>query len=242
MIKYKNLFLAAICIAAGTLAIMTNLHKPSKNMVKSTTKLNNRYETESIITNMKEANINIKNLNFSLNDNSNSLSKIVLKSEESVFGFKSIYTLATVPHKIIKSTREISNNNKNEEKNNIKISSEIKNIKTAFVANETISYSNYIRAFNKNIISPTNFGNITSNNNAMLFETHNKTKKIESNIVTAAVIGTLGTITIGMGIAVAYKLAPNAKSCINGVQKIAKRITDTDLWNKGLVVMMLPYM
>ena len=175
MIKYKNLFLAAICIAAGTLAIMTNLHKPNKNMLTSTTKLNDSYKIERATNNKQKSNLNIKNLNFSLNNNKNNLNKIVFNSEESFLGFKSTYTLATIPHKIIKAKKMINNINKKEKDNNIKINSKIKNIKTTFVANETISYSNYVRNYKGKLFSKLSFNNIANNsNNNILTKTQNK--------------------------------------------------------------------
>ena len=223
MIKYKNLFLAAICIAAGTLAIMTNLHKPSKNMVKSTTTLNNRYETESTITNMREANINIKNLNFSLNDNSNSLSKIVLKSEESVFGFKSIYTLATIPHKIIKSRKAISNINKKINKNNIRINSEIKNIKESFVVNKTITYSNYIRMSNRSLFIPLNFSSGINNNIKSWIPKSNIKKNMDiytyTNDVMYGLLGFSGTLVIAfIGGSATYLAAPSIIKSLTSIK------------------------
>ena len=202
MIKYKNLFLAAICIAAGTLAIMTNLHKPSKNMVKSTTKLNSRYETESTINNMKDVNININNLNFSLNDNKNNLNQIVLNSEENVYGFKNIYTLASLPHKIVNMKNKINNINNKVQKNNIQMNYEIKKIRESFVANETISYSNSIRFVNESIIKPFNFTNLVSKYNStnMYSEDNNKFDNTISNIrfISVIIAGVIATPAIGI--------------------------------------------
>ena len=42
---------------------MTNLHKSSKSVLRSTTKVNKTYKTE-IPINKQEANISIRNLNF----------------------------------------------------------------------------------------------------------------------------------------------------------------------------------
>ena len=133
MIKYTNLFLAALCIAAGTLAIMINFHKPNKNMSTSTTKTNDSYKIKSTTNDKWKLNLNIKNLNFSLNDNRNNLNKITLKSEESVYGFKNIYTLASLPNKILKVKKEINEFNKKITRNNIQSYNMIKGIETSFV-------------------------------------------------------------------------------------------------------------
>ena len=219
MIKYKNLFLAVICIAAGTLAIMTNLHRPNKNMVKSITKLNDNYKMERFTINKQKSNLNMKNLNYSLNGNKNGLNNIVFNSEERVYGFKSIYTLATIPHKIIKAKKTISNINKKVNKNNIKINSEIRNIKTEFVSNETISYSNYERASNINIMSTLNFGNITSNNNTPSLS-QDKVYITSEDSIAAYVITGVGAALIGFGAFAIYKIKI---SCL------------CQMWSRGII-------
>ena len=179
---------------------MTNLYKSNKNGLKNSVKLKARSSTEKI-TNETESNFNIKNLNFSLNDNKNDLNQIVLNSEENVYGFKNIYTLASLPHKIVNIKNKINNINNKVQKNNIQMNYEIKKIRESFVANKTIGYSNSIRTENESIINPLNFTNTVSKYNNTLSENSNKKYNEVSkgiNDTFLVLIGISGTATIGV--------------------------------------------
>ena len=199
MIKYKSIFLTAIFIVAGMLAVMTNLHKSNKNVLKNSIKLNAYYNVKST-TNNKSANYqNIKNLNFTINDNSNNLNYIILNSEENIYGFKNTYKLASLPLKIIKIESRINNIKKEIKIENTKRNSEIKNIKTSFVANEVISYSNYIKISKENLFHPLNFSNIVSksnNNNKLSLTVAGHKISVSNQIAFGIIVGDL-TITAG---------------------------------------------
>ena len=112
---------------------MINVDKYNKNMSASTIKLDDGYKIERVTNNKQKLNLNINNLNFSLNDNKNNLNKITLNSEESVYGFKNIYLLPSLPNKILKAKKENNNFNKKITRNNIQSNNMIKGIETSFV-------------------------------------------------------------------------------------------------------------
>ena len=199
MKKYKNIFLTAIFIVAGMLAVMTNLHKSNKNVLKNSIKLNAYYNVKST-TNNKSANYqNIKNLNFTINDNSNNLNNIILNSEENIYGFKNTYKLASLPLKIIKIESRINNIKKEIKIENTKRNSEIKNINTSFVADEVISYSNYIKISKENLFHPLNFSNIVSKNN----NSYKLSLKIDGRKIAPSIQAAFGMVAGGLTITAA---------------------------------------
>ena len=222
MIKYKNLFLAAICIAAGALVIMINVHKYNKNTSANTIKLDEGYKIERVTNNKQKSNLNINNLNFSLNDNKNNLNKIVLNSEDSVFGFKSIYTLATIPHKIIKSRKAINNIIRKEKNNNIKINSEIKNIKITFVDTKTISYSNYVKNYKEEFLSKLSLNNMeNSNTNNILTKTHSNINTLAKQTFAYSIIVGGAAALISLGVYSVWK-------CRDNIRNIYRRINEAN--------------
>ena len=146
MIKYKNIILALLCVTAGAAVGVSSIHN-----TKVSTRISKIENLKSAIvynigknkTKLFSLDANIKNLNFSLNENNNKLNKIAFISEESVYGFKNMYSLATVPTKI----RRIKAQNRKIILNRLKmiekITNDIKNLKSSFVYNELASYSNY---------------------------------------------------------------------------------------------------
>ena len=114
----------------------------------------------------------LNNINFSLNnDNGNKLNNILSTSEESTYGFKNLYSLAAIPRKIIRMRKEIKNLNEKRKSEIIGTNSNLKNLKSSFVSNELISYSNYIQKTKNAIFSASSITNSISESNG-----HNQIK------------------------------------------------------------------
>ena len=208
MIRYKNIFLVAICIVVvAAVSIIANVNRSKKTINSNASTLSYSYKTNNI-TKTKSRNLNINNLNFSLNENTNNLNKIAFNSEESIYGLKSIYSLATIPHKIIKAKKSINNINKIIKKNNNKNKNDIASIRKTVINTEIISFSNYVRNSRKSYTYSINFMNIVQNYNN---DASNKllrgsnSKKSES--VIGIVVGTVAVVGITIGIFLAWHIS-----------------------------------
>ena len=188
----------------GVFAIMTSLHKSNQNIRQKSVKLDTLHNKD-INLNSNNFNLNIQNINYSLKDNKSNLNSIGFNSEEATLGFKNLYSLGSIPNKILKSQRRI---------NNIKyeLISDIKkrnkyfiNLKKSIITNKVISYSNYINNLKVNLFSNISFTNIVSNSNKSnnFIITARSNNKIKNKIIFTAeggVLVVLSSITMGIPI------------------------------------------
>ena len=144
MIKYKNILLCSLFIVSGLLVYIAFLHKTSNKINKNINSLCINVIKRKVIS---KSNLDIKNLNFSLDANkSNNLNYISLNSEEATYGCKTIYNLASVlikTKKIEIKTKKVNNNINNDI---IKVNKSIQILKQFKADNLIINITNIAKS------------------------------------------------------------------------------------------------
>ena len=164
MIKYKNIFLAVICVIAGLSVCISNLYNHTNVLEKSIKNINSNY----IIKKTSYVNLNsdfsIRSSEFSISKTL-SINNIAIASEESTYGFKNMYKLASVPGKLKKINKKIKNIKQNIKNEVIERNESIANL-SSFVSNEQfINYHNDTTSKEGDLFASSNLTYLVTANN-----------------------------------------------------------------------------
>ena len=173
MIKYKNWLLVILLIISGVILIINNFNFSNKTSIKNknyseNVNLNNILLRKQKYFYLIESNSQANITNYCIN-RVNTLNRILLVSEENIFGFKNLYSLASTPHKIIEWKKQINKLKQKKKNELIKIKNQLRCIELSLTYNKLINYSNYRNNINNNLFSLKSMTNSLSNNNLKPF-------------------------------------------------------------------------
>ena len=195
MVKYKKIFISIVCILLGTVAIGTKYQKFYKRsrykdistIRYSPPKLSSThyYTIKNKTSDLSFIFPNIKHLKYTINLNTNSnFNNIMFCSEESIYGFKNMYFLTSLPHKLIKIKKKKNDLKINNKKQILRVSKQLGGLKADSAFTQFINYSNYSKKTAHNIFSLENVTKlyINGNNKNTKYHSNRKTLK-ETKIV-----------------------------------------------------------
>ena len=133
----------------------------------------------------------------------------------------------------MKIRKEINIFNKKIKVSNIKINKEVKNIKKSFVANETISYSNYIRMSNRCLFTQLNFSSGINSNIKSWIPKSNIKKNMaiykDTKDVVNGLLGFSGSLSIAfLSEAAIYAVGTVVNKSIPVVKSTLSKLKDID--------------